>query len=200
MRTRGHWASIVLIATLVLLACVLPTAGNQALPTQAPGIINTIIAGTAGAAQTQTQLFLPTATPTPIVTQTLAVTHTPLEVFRTFTPLNIFSTATQLTPTGAIPPSATLNLIRIFSRTPTKRSGNDEEATRTPYPKEKPEWGCEILERKPAMGTIIRPNANFTMSPCHGKFGTPVRRHGQRMVWTSLSRGVIAVGVAASRI
>jgi type VI secretion system secreted protein VgrG len=83
---------LMLAMILVLLACELPAIPGLAQPSPAPGI-ETVIAGTAGAAQLQTLTALPpTATPTstPLPTNTPPDTPTPTATFILF----VFSSPT----------------------------------------------------------------------------------------------------------
>lgn len=80
--------------------------GANPFPTAAPGAVETIVAGTAGAAQTQTAVLIPatpTATSTPTVTRTATVTPTMTPTFlwlwKTATP----RVAATLTPTDEPP-------------------------------------------------------------------------------------------------
>lgn len=96
---------VFLLATLfLLLACELPFLPAPAASTTAPapGSLETIVAATAGAAQTQTMMALPS--PTRTMTATMPPTSTPTET-PTATETVIFSTATK-PPTATEPFSA----------------------------------------------------------------------------------------------
>ncbi|HRK91616.1 MAG TPA: NBR1-Ig-like domain-containing protein [Anaerolineales bacterium] len=87
MIRRRNRISLLVIATLLMLACVptLPALpGSTPIPTFDPNQPLTAIAGTAGAAATQTALFAPpsnTPTPQPSSTPTDTPTSTPTFVF-----------------------------------------------------------------------------------------------------------------------
>ena len=86
---------VILSAVLIfVLACEIPGLAPQAPSSSAPVSIETIIAGTAGAAQKQTAIFLPpstkTATLTPLPTATPTETPTP-----TVTVIFIIPTSTK---------------------------------------------------------------------------------------------------------
>ena len=76
---------IFLASGLLLISCDVSTfAAHQQIPTPMPGVINLIVAQTAGAAATQTATFAsptPTLTSTPLPTQTLIGTATPVPTF-----------------------------------------------------------------------------------------------------------------------
>lgn len=93
---------LMLAMILIVLACELPAIPGLAQPSPAPGI-ETIIAGTAGAAQLQTLTALPpteTPTSTPLPTNTPPDTPTPTATFILF----VFSSPT-FTPTSPPPKS-----------------------------------------------------------------------------------------------
>ena len=90
---------------------------GPAFPTPAPGVVDTIVAGTAGAAQTQTALLVP-ATPTPTFTAT--ITRTPT-VTPTFTPTFIFQLRSPVptkNPTSTSGPSSAGLACRLLSQSP----------------------------------------------------------------------------------
>lgn len=122
-----------LMALSVLLACavpILPSPGEQN-PTPNPGLIQTIVVATAGAAQTQTALVVPPASNTPTVT--LLPTLPPTE--------------TQ-TPTATI-----IFIIPSSTFTPTATSA----ATETQVAGE----SCRLVSQTPASGTAIGPRERF---------------------------------------
>jgi hypothetical protein len=85
----------------VVLACALPGLPSPVAsnPTSDPGLIQTVVVATAGAAQTLTALVQPSPTDTP--TSTLAPSSTPTDT-PTATPTVIF-----ILPTATNPPTAT---------------------------------------------------------------------------------------------
>jgi hypothetical protein len=110
----------------------LPSAAAN--PTAAPGEIDTVIAGTANAAQTQTAFLLPdTATPslTPTVTRTPTLTPT-------VTPTFIYVLKSPI-PTKAATPTGGGG-----------SSGSDG-------------YACALVSQKPEDGTEFNPNASFDM-------------------------------------
>jgi hypothetical protein len=125
---------------LVLLACdlpgvPLPVATN---PTADPGLIQTIVVATAGAAQTQTAMVLPPPSDTP--TATLAPTFTPTES-PTPTPTVIFIIPTRTyTPTATSLPTATSS-----------------------FPTQEPGASCELVDQSPANGTVYDPRDRFNV-------------------------------------
>jgi hypothetical protein len=93
-----------LVALFLLLACALPGLPSPAAsnPTSDPGVIQTIVVATAGAAQTQTALVIPP--PTDTLTPTLTPSATPTDT-PTATATVIF-----IIPTATNPPTATSEL------------------------------------------------------------------------------------------
>jgi hypothetical protein len=104
--------------------------GSQ-FPTAAPGVFETVVAGTAHAAQTQTALLIPPST-TPTFTPTVTRTATGLP---SFTPTFIFQLRSPVPTRGN-------------TATPTfgSTSGN---------------LGCALVSQKPADGKVFKPNAKF---------------------------------------
>ncbi|MFH1185009.1 MAG: NBR1-Ig-like domain-containing protein [Chloroflexota bacterium] len=110
-------------------AFVLPA--GPVFPTAAPGVVETIVAGTAGAAQTQTAALMrptssPTLTPTATRTPSLTPTFTPTFVFR----LRSATPAKTSTPTLA----------------PGLISG---------------EYSCKLLDQDPADGSKLDAKVDF---------------------------------------
>lgn len=89
MARRSYSTLILTMALVLMLACAVPTLGPAPtpIPTFDPNSPLTAIAGTAGAAATQTAFHAPTATPseTPTKTPTVAPTFTPTFLFIVFT-------------------------------------------------------------------------------------------------------------------
>ncbi len=134
----------------VIIAVLLQACGSQA-PTPSPlppEKLGTVVAGTVGAAQTQTVIFMPpsstpTLTRTPSLTPTVA---TPTATFFFALPtLSPTATATSVAPT-AIPGSGTGN------------SGVSGTATKNPNAKE---WICGISGKT---SPIVSPEAKFSLS------------------------------------
>jgi hypothetical protein len=103
---RNFRTLALLAAIAVILACV-PTLAPSAPPTLDPPSINTIIAQTAGAAATQTAMWMPPSstsslTPLPTNTPRVTPTSTPTFIFRLYT----------ATPT---PPTAGISRVMIVS-------------------------------------------------------------------------------------
>lgn len=153
---------------LFVLGCVFSAAPTQ--PVQPTADLGAIIAQTANAAQTQTATFLPTATNTSLPTQVLIPTFT---LAPTETPLILVSLTPTSTPAplvvGAdgtlvsVTPAPTLNPASTSSTgggNPTKTEKPDGLVIiKTPL-----EWDCQILERSPAKGSVIKPGAKFSIS------------------------------------
>ena len=112
---------------------VLPS--QSTFPTTAPGEVETVIAGTAQAAQSQTAEWLPVSA-TPSITPT--VTGTPT-LAPTITPTFRFSLRTPVPP-----------------RTATPISGGGGSAGSGGY-------GCVLVSQNPKDGTEYKPNAKFDM-------------------------------------
>jgi hypothetical protein len=109
MLRRLHVARVLGALALVVISCDVSTAlpmlpMPQVLPTLSSGGVQTVIAGTAGAAQSQTAVRLPateTTTPTPTLTRTPTLTPT-------FTPTFLFllrspTPSRTATPIGGLP-------------------------------------------------------------------------------------------------
>jgi hypothetical protein len=126
-----------LVTLFVLLACALPglPLSFASNPTTEPGAIQTIVVATAGAAQTQTALVLPsptdTSTSTPMPTSTPTDTPIPTATF-------LLSTATPL-PTATQFPTATQPFV-------TQSAGSD----------------CELVTQLPSDDTTYAAKARFT--------------------------------------
>ncbi|MCZ2127209.1 MAG: hypothetical protein LC099_05475 [Anaerolineales bacterium] len=148
------------VATLILalLACAMPGAPSVApLPTFDPNSVQTIIAGTAGVAMTQTFSALPTATQTPTATFTPSVTPT-------FTPTFIFLLSTK-TPLPSDTPSPTMGVIYF----PPSGGGGNSNKFSTPDPKADPrkpsglQWSCVWYGLQPPRHTVFKPNRKFSV-------------------------------------
>lgn len=109
---------LLFVALSFVLACELPILPVPALsnPTLAPGSLETIVAATAGAAQTQTALVVPS--PTMTLTPTVAPSSTPTETHTpTATVVFIFPTATN-TPTATKQFSSTGSGCELVDQSP----------------------------------------------------------------------------------
>jgi hypothetical protein len=79
--TKRRIAQAIGAIAILVISCDVSTMlpAGAAFPSPAPGVLETIVAGTAGAAQTQTAILIPatpTLTFTPTVTRTSTVTPT----------------------------------------------------------------------------------------------------------------------------
>jgi hypothetical protein len=115
-------------AFLFLLACEIPGLSTPAISDSEPVSIETIIAGTAAAAQTQTALVLPpptdTPTPLPPPTRTPTETPTPTETF-------IFIQPTSTEPFKAYDAGSNCQLIAIDPYNPVLSPRTPFDATWT---------------------------------------------------------------------
>jgi hypothetical protein len=159
--------NIWLVAALFLLACVSPLITTPAVATQVPQMLETIIAQTAAAAQTQTAIFLPTLTFTPTSTPTLipAITPTPTP---TLVPFITISVSPTTIPTAT--PTVTFVITQAGTASSNGSTGDEEENSDYASVKDK-EWACTILEKSPPNGAIIGRGVRFSA------------------VWTLLNRG-----------
>lgn len=152
---------------LLLLACISPSlvapSSTEAIKTQVPGLLGTIVAKTAAAAQSQTIALLPsstfTFTPTPTFFPTKsAVVPTSTAFTPTFIPASV--TLTQITPTQATKTSPPLE---------GPLSSNDNtvdvgDGTATRFPKIPKEWNCTITGKFPPKGTSVDRKERFFVS------------------------------------
>jgi hypothetical protein len=115
-RQRRTILSVFLALTLLLISCGLPSLLGPAVPPPVPGAVDTIVALTAGAAQTETAAAItptwtPTFTPSPTRTPTITPSPTPTFLFFLFTPTRETPTAAsgdyQCTLTGQTPADGT---------------------------------------------------------------------------------------------
>lgn len=133
-----------LVFGLVLLACASPVLITPPAPsTPLSGSIQTTIAQTAVAAQTQTRIVLPstqTQTNTPSSTRTATITPT-----TTPTVLFIFQTETSL-PEG------------LFAEDDWYDDDSDSGFVRPPVVRE---WDCRIISRSPPKDAVIKGGSDF---------------------------------------
>ena len=133
-----------LVFGLVVLGCASPVLITPPVPSpQDPSSIETTIAQTALAAQTQTSIVLPptkTRTTTPVSTQTVTITPTP-----TPTLLFIFHTATSF-PEG------------LFAEDDWYDDDGDSDFVKPVVVRE---WDCRLISQSPPKGTVIKGGSNF---------------------------------------
>lgn len=137
MLRRNHRTVFIVITALILLACV-PTLGPAAtpLPTYDPNSIGTSIAMTAGAAASQTAIFIP---PTLTPTVTSLPTRTP-----TVTPTETATFVFMLTsPAGG---------------TPGTPGTPGAEVTTTGEAKQ---YACELISQSPEDNSKLAPRLDF---------------------------------------
>jgi hypothetical protein len=153
-----------LFALVILTACILPSSTTPLSVAEpqspVPGMLETIIAQTVAAAQTQTVTHLPSLTSTLTATSTLQPTSTQtpsvIEELFTFAP-----TYTVSVPT----------LTQVLSTSPPQSQGDgvsapvgvlsDKDQRATNFPKVPVEWDCKITEKNPPKGAIIKRKTNF---------------------------------------
>jgi hypothetical protein len=121
----------------VILACALPVLPSpvSSNPTSDPGLIQTIVVATAGAAQTQTALVGPP--PTITETATLPPTLTPTETLTPTATIIFVIPTTTFTSTATRPPTETSE--------PGSATGED----------------CELVAQSPANGTVYGSRGRF---------------------------------------
>ncbi len=144
MRSQYRLALLLGLASLVASGCVISIRipSSPGLPGAFSGNINTIIAATAAAAQTQTaELLGPSLTPTwtPLPTHTPSLTPSP-------TPTFIFIIGGGHTPVNSATPG-----------------GGVITWTNTPSPSDRLD-GCILLSQTPADGTHFAARASFTVA------------------------------------
>ena len=133
-----------LVFGLVILGCASPVLITPPAPsTQSSGSIETTVAQTAVAAQTQTAIVLPptrTQTTTPASTPTITITPTPTATF-----LFTFQTETSL-PEG------------LFADDDWYDDDKDSGYVKPVVVRE---WDCRLVSRSPAKGTVIKGGTDF---------------------------------------
>lgn len=144
MRRKQYLALVVII--LAALSCS-PALSPDALPTQAPGIIPTMIALTSDAANAMTQAALPPATQTPLATAT--DTNTPLPPTETATATATFFFSL---PTPTITPT-----IKVVNPAPIGGGGGSSASTAT----KTPSASCQIVSQSPTDGATVKVGADF---------------------------------------
>ncbi len=134
-----------LVFGLVILGCASPVLITPPAPsTPGSGSIETTIAQTAVAAQTQTAIVLPpthTQTTTPAATQTITITPTPTATF-----LFIFQTETSL-PEG------------LFADDDWYDEDGDSGYVKPVVVRE---WDCRLVSYSPPKGAVVKGGSNFT--------------------------------------
>lgn len=150
-RRKVRHITLWLVVVLVILGCGAPALVTPPPSAPGPDSIETIIAQTAIAAQTETALVLPpSATPslTRPPTKTLTVTPTP-----TATVLFLISTKTS------VPIATSLFTEGEGNSTGSGSSGSGDgfvKPTATPQ-----EWNCRVLSKSPANNTTITAGTSF---------------------------------------
>jgi len=143
--TRIQRRPALLIGVLAVLvsgcqtSIVLPSSSGAS--TSVPGMFETIVAATAGAAQSQTATVIP---PTPTPSWTPRATHTP-SLTPTLTPTFHFSLGASRTPTR--PPTS----VAAATRTNTASESDAPD-------------GCVLVSQSPEDGSHFDPKKNFTAS------------------------------------
>ena len=130
--TRKTKLLVWVTALAVIMACV-PSLGTPSVPTMDPNAVNTFIAQTVNAASTQTAASIPTFTPSPTITPTVA-TETPVPT-ATSTIIFVLSTPTPL-------------VIPTF--TSSGGGGTSSE-----------NFSCQVTRVTPANGTRFNPRDDF---------------------------------------
>ena len=129
--TRKTKLLVWMTALALIMACV-PQLAAPSVPTVDPGAVNTIIAQTVIAASTRTAAAIPSLTPSPTITPTVA-TETPLPT-ATSTVIFVLSTPTPL-------------VIPTFTNV---SSGSSNE-----------NLSCQVVRVSPANGTSFNPRDDF---------------------------------------
>lgn len=130
--TRKTKLLVWMTALALIMACV-PTLAAPSVPTVDPGAVNTFIAQTVNAASTQTAAAMPSITPSPTITPTVA-TETPLPT-ATSTVIFILSTPTSL-------------VIPTFTNV---SSGGTSDQN----------FSCQVTKVSPANGSSFNPRDDF---------------------------------------
>lgn len=141
------------VTALFLLACGLPLLAEptpvQLPPTQSLEILETSIAQTVSAAQTQTAISLPTHTLTPTRTRVPTITATA-------TPTFFFFIHTSTSLPSEVPSQAAV------TPNPSQIAGDGDEEVTPVRPKK--EWACIVTSTVPGKGTVIRRGQTFIVS------------------------------------
>jgi len=152
-RRTARRITLWLIVGLVILGCVTPTAVTSPPSVSEPGSIETTIAQTAQAAQTQTAILVPdTATPTVVSSPTKTLTNTPTP---TATILFLFHTNTSV-PTGIFADDGDGGDNSGSSSGDSNQDGY-VKPTATPS-----EWACRVLAKSPARGAVVTAGTDIT--------------------------------------
>ena len=146
---RIRRVKIWLVTALFLLACVSPliVASPATQTPLAPGMLGTLVAETAVAAQTRTATFLPPSL-TPTLTRTPSLTPT----LTTPTPTFFFSLATFTVP--ATETDLPVSIPGDGSGDGSADGGGDSIFTGR-------EWTCRVTSKSPPNGAIINPGTSF---------------------------------------
>jgi hypothetical protein len=155
------------LTVLFVLSCVFPASSPaQTLPTQPPGMLQTVIVQTGAAAQTRTATFAP-PTATNSITPTL--TRSTPTITATVTPTFFFSLFTETllvipTQTGQVVVNSGGSGSGGGSSGAGGGSGDvppttDPRKFKTPQP-----WSCLVVSRVPGKGFEIKPEKSFTVA------------------------------------
>lgn len=151
-------AVLLLVATLACAIPGLPSPQIQPLPTFDSNAMETAIALTAAAAQTQTALKLPTGTNTPLPTRTPSLTPT-------FTPTFLWALPTLTpVPTFTLPPTATEESKQANSDGDDEEGGGDKKnKDEDPRKFTGKQWSCVVVGTYPPRGTVFKPGVKFVV-------------------------------------
>jgi Ig-like domain from next to BRCA1 gene len=143
MGMHRRFALLIGMLSIIGAGCEIAIGLPQArgLPTSAPGMVETIVAATAGAAQTQTAALI---SPTPTSTWTPLPTHTP-SLTPTLTPTFHFVVGATRTPTSIF--------TAVHPATATQGSSGSGSLE-----------GCKLLSQTPKDGSHFNPKENFQAS------------------------------------
>lgn len=139
----------------------LPSAGQTPVPTFDLNAPHTAIALTAGSAQTQTALKLPTSTSTP------KPTHTP-SITPTFTPTFLWGLPTS-TPIPTFTPLITVETPSQADEGDSGGEGDDEDAQKKKNKDEDPRkftdkpWSCVVVGTYPRRELVVNPQVKFVV-------------------------------------
>ncbi len=156
-----------LIAGVVVLGCGTPVFVASPSSVADPGSVGTTIARTAGAAQTQTMISLPssqtpTSTLSPEKTATLSSTPTATVLFVTDTSLPEGFLVDNDSDTDGDSGSSDSDI-----------DGGDPTETPTPTETRKPrEWNCRVLSKSPTKNAVLKEKSSFTTTWTVENIGT----------------------------
>ncbi len=157
MNNRAIKLTLLFVSIFILLACELPVLSTPAPSNQEPVPINTIIAGTVAAAQTQTAVMLPiqtttpTSTSTPLPTKTPTITLTPTETF-------VFVIPTSTKPFEPHSAGSQCDLIALTPFKPIFNPGDKFDTSWTLQNTGSDIWFSNDVDFKYSSGTDMHPN------------------------------------------